>query len=226
MCLDSIIRKITKKQLNEILEKHRLWLEDEQNGERADLTGADLTGANLTGVNLAGANLTGADLFRADLTGANLSRADLTGANLSRADLFRANLSRADLFRANLTGADLTGVDLTGVDLSRADLFRANLTGSNLMSTRLDGSHVAGTEGVLSVSTQNPYVMFAFMEDGELLITAGCRRGLKIEEAREHWAPENQKKWTKKTKEYGEIYLRAVDYLEAEAKALGWIDDE
>lgn len=166
-------------QLNEILEKHRLWLEGEPNGERADLT----------------------------------------GANLFRANLTRANLKGADLTLANLTGVNLTGVNLAGVNLRGA-----NLTGSNLMSTRLDGSHVAGTEGVLSISTQNPHAMFAFMQDGELLITAGCRRGLTIEEAREHWAPENQEKWTRKTKEYGEIYLRAVDYLEAEAKALGWIE--
>ena len=75
------MKKYTKKELNEILAKHRLWLADE-GGEKA--------------------NLSGADLSRADLSGADLSRANLFGANLSRANLSRANLSRANLSRADL----------------------------------------------------------------------------------------------------------------------------
>ena len=35
------MKKITKKQLAEILKKHRLWLVDDENGERADLSGAN-----------------------------------------------------------------------------------------------------------------------------------------------------------------------------------------
>ena len=43
--------------------------------------------ANLSGANLSGADLSGADLSRANLSGADLSRAYLSGANLSRANL-------------------------------------------------------------------------------------------------------------------------------------------
>ena len=64
-------------ELQTILEKHKLWLQCEVGGERANLTGADLTRANLTG-----ADLTGADLTRANLTWANLTGADLTGTCL------------------------------------------------------------------------------------------------------------------------------------------------
>ena len=80
------------KNLNEILEKHLKWLNDENGGERADLSGANLYGANL---------------YRADLSGANLSGANLSGANLSGANLYRANLSGANLYGANLSGANL-----------------------------------------------------------------------------------------------------------------------
>ena len=66
------------KNLNEILEKHLKWLNDENGGERANLSGANLYGANLRGANLYGANLYGANLY-----GANLSVANLYGANLS-----------------------------------------------------------------------------------------------------------------------------------------------
>lgn len=36
---------MTQSELNEILEKHRKWLNDEEGGERANLSGANLSGA-------------------------------------------------------------------------------------------------------------------------------------------------------------------------------------
>ena len=110
------LKRITQAELEVFLRKHKLWLIDDPEGERANLTRADLYGANLTGADLYGANLTGADLYGADLTGANL-----TGANLTRANLTRANLTGANLTRANLTGADLTRSNLTGANITGAD---------------------------------------------------------------------------------------------------------
>ena len=93
---------ISKDELNNILEKHTMWLNHEPGGERANLRGADLSGANLSLSDLGGANLTGADLRGADLIGADLIWADLTGA-----DLRGANLSGTYLSEANLTEAKL-----------------------------------------------------------------------------------------------------------------------
>ena len=63
--------------LKTILEKHEMWLNDEDGGEWADLRGADLSGADLRG----------ADLSRDDLSWANLNRTDLNLADLSGTDL-------------------------------------------------------------------------------------------------------------------------------------------
>ena len=79
-------------ELDAILQKHKLWLDDADGGIRADLKGANLRGANLWG---------------ADLKGANLRGADLRGA-----DLYKSNLRHADLSDADLRGADLRGADL------------------------------------------------------------------------------------------------------------------
>jgi hypothetical protein len=103
--------------IKKTLELHTAWRRGEECGERADLSGANLSGANLSRANLSGANLSRADLSGANLSGANLFGANLSGANLSGADLFGANLSGA-----NLSGADLSGADLSGANLSRADL--------------------------------------------------------------------------------------------------------
>lgn len=70
-----------KEHLQEILRKHRLWLECIA-GERADLSNADVRFADLTDEDLKKANLRFSNLRYADLTGADLRGADLRGADL------------------------------------------------------------------------------------------------------------------------------------------------
>ena len=94
-------RMMNSNELQEILAKHKLWIESEEDGEWANLNGADLQGANLIGVNLRRANLSGANL-----QGANLFAANLSGANLRRAHLRGANLIEVNLFGADLRGAE------------------------------------------------------------------------------------------------------------------------
>ena len=76
------LRRIDNNELQEILEKHKLWLQDRIKGKRADLSGADFSEANLKG-----ANLRNADLRNADFSGVNFRNADLSYANLRSADL-------------------------------------------------------------------------------------------------------------------------------------------
>ena len=61
------MRIVSKEELVEILEKHKKWINSEEGGECADLSGANLSGANLRCADLSGANLSGADLSGADL---------------------------------------------------------------------------------------------------------------------------------------------------------------
>ena len=56
--------------LQNILLKHKKWVDGVKDGIRADLSGADLRGADLRGADLSGADLCEADLSRADLRGA------------------------------------------------------------------------------------------------------------------------------------------------------------
>ena len=113
--------------LNEILKKHKMWVNNEENGERANLRNADLRNADLYG----------ADLRNADLYGANLSDADLRNANLRNADLRNADLYGVNLRYANLRNADLRNADLYGVDLSGAEnlLFSVDYLRNNFECT-------------------------------------------------------------------------------------------
>ena len=57
---------MTTKELQEILDKHKKWLNDEDGGERAYLSDAYLSDAYLRGAHLIGADLSGADLSGAE----------------------------------------------------------------------------------------------------------------------------------------------------------------
>jgi uncharacterized protein YjbI with pentapeptide repeats len=63
---------MTQDELNAVIQKHRLWLDDEEGGKRANLISADLRGAYLICADLRGAYLSGAYLRGADLRGAYL----------------------------------------------------------------------------------------------------------------------------------------------------------
>ena len=128
---------ITNKMLEEILDKHALWLKGESSGKRAYLSDANLSYVDLSGSNLSSAYLGGADLNHANLRGANLRDAYLRGANLSHANLSGsglrgADLSYTDLSSANLSGAYLRDAYLRGADLNHANLSGADLSGSDL----------------------------------------------------------------------------------------------
>ena len=108
-----------RKQLEKVLWDHKTWVASAcRQGQRANLSDADLHGANLQR--------------------ANLHRADLHGADLSG-----ANLSRANLSRANLRGADLSGAYLRGADLTRAQFELEIVTVATFASAQVSEGQLA-----------------------------------------------------------------------------------
>ncbi len=110
--------------LLQVLASHHEWLKGNGAGQRADLTGL-----NLSNVSLRKTNLSHADMTEADLSGADLRNVMLAGANLVRTVLRNANLRGADLRNADLSDADLRDAVLLDANLRGADLWRANLNG-------------------------------------------------------------------------------------------------
>lgn len=167
------MRKIDEAELNKILSNHKLWLMDESNGIRADLSGVDLEYADLDGADLRDANLSGADLKGADLRSANLWYADLRGSDLRDASLGCADLGYADLGGANLSGADLSGADLRDADLRGANLGHANLYDADFSGADLGGANLWSTD--LSC-VKNIFFPMACPEKGSFIAfkKAGC----------------------------------------------------
>ena len=77
--------------------------------------------------------------------------------------------------------------------------------------------------GVLKINSlgREPYRQFSqsmqWHPKRGLLIQAGCRI-FNISQAREHWSAAQYE-----NREIGDYYLRLIDYIETEAKALGWV---
>ena len=117
-----------REELQKILDKHLKWLKDEEGGERASLSGANLYRASLSGANLSRADLSGADLRGANLRGANLRDADIRDANLRDANLRDADLRDADLRDADIRGANLRGAYLRDADIRGADIRGAEIS--------------------------------------------------------------------------------------------------
>src|SRR5689334_14657817 len=145
-------RKITSKELKDILVDHQKWFQaNYREGRKADLSDADLAGADLAGANLFNANLAGADL-----AGANLFNANLAGANLAGAFLYEADLAGANLFNANLAGADLFAANMQEACLANANFERQNIIkssepgedepGENILATNLMGANLHNSD--------------------------------------------------------------------------------
>ena len=135
------------KNLKEVLELHKKWLNGEKGGIRADLREVDLSNTDLRYVNLSSADLRHSNLSNANLSNADLSYTDLRDANLRGAVLINANLKNVDLrhsnlSNANLSNADLNYTDLRDADLSDADLSNANLSGANLREANFKNANL------------------------------------------------------------------------------------
>ncbi len=124
-----VLRQVSPEDLQRILEAHRKWVESKgKEGERADLSRANLQEANLRSANLQEANLRSANLQGANLQEAKLDHADLREANLSEADFRGAKLHHTKLREANLQDSNLTEVkSLLGGTLAGTDVTNAKL---------------------------------------------------------------------------------------------------
>ena len=73
--------------LNEILDKHKKWLNGEESGERADLHDSILSSSDLRGSDMRSSILSSSDMRGSDMRGSILSGSILSGSDLRGSDL-------------------------------------------------------------------------------------------------------------------------------------------
>ncbi len=127
--------------LARVLALHQIWTDSNgQQGERADLSGADFRRKILVGVN-----------FQQAL----LDQADFTEADLRNSDLREASLRNANLEGANLLGADATGADLQGARIKRT-MLGASTKGVGEAVARAHRERTVSAPARKSVQTPRP----------------------------------------------------------------------
>ena len=139
-------RKISKEELDQILENHQKWLGSKGKEEKnAELMGLDLKEADFSGRKLKNIFIESSDLRNKDFTdfdlketvflksnlqGARFWNSDLTGANLQLSDLSNTTLWRAKVNNANLVDVNLQNSKLNNIEgLSNAEIQHANFKG-------------------------------------------------------------------------------------------------
>ena len=201
------MKNINQEELNEILEKHQMWLNDEEGGECADLSYVDLSNADLSDTNLTAANLMGVDLSDADLYNANLACTDLRNADLRNANLTDADLRNSNLIYTNLRCTDLTSANLEGTDLWNANLIDSKLVGIKTNMNTIGYNLACPEKGsFIGYKKAGEYIVeLLILEDAKRssATTAKCRcskakvlniedikTGLKVIEASSNYNPE------------------------------------
>ena len=150
---NNCMRVLTKEELQEIIDKHKHWLNKDCEGwesMKADLSYVDLKGADLKGVDLSYANLKGVNLRNTDLKDANLRNANLRYAKLNNAVLRSTCLNDADLSGACLIDADLCNAKLRNANISNAILRCAELRNADLSNVDLRCTNLSDAKNILS----------------------------------------------------------------------------
>jgi uncharacterized protein YjbI with pentapeptide repeats len=135
----TMLRKVTKKELEEILAQHKLWLDTNmQKGKCADLSNTNLDKVDLSNVNLQRANLDGASLKQAILKDTNLHSACLWDSMLNEAQIIHSDLSSTDMFHAHLEEAYIDNSNLWNANIQNASLDGATIVNSTMKETKLN----------------------------------------------------------------------------------------
>jgi len=159
-------------ELDDILEKHKLWLTDNKKGVRADLSRACAA--------LWGAHLSHNHLRSANLSHANLSHADLRGVDLSYANMSYANLSHANLSHANLSYANLSYTSLPCTNLSYANLMGVHGERRRIKSIFISNKYpVTYTDTVLQIGCERHYINEWWGFDDQRIIAMDNKTALK-----------------------------------------------
>lgn len=114
--------RLTRAQLEPLLEAHARYQAGRSDGRRAVLLRCNLSGLDLRGVDLSGADLVDCDFEGSNLTGAQFEGATLTGCRFADSLLNAARFRGADLSRTDFHMADLRGADLSEAKLIESRL--------------------------------------------------------------------------------------------------------
>ena len=103
--------------LDEILEKHKKWLNNEEGGECADMRYSGLRHSDLSHSNLSHSDMRHSNLRYSDMNHSNLINSDMRHSNLSHSNLSHSDMRHSNLINSNLINSDMSHSNLSGSNL-------------------------------------------------------------------------------------------------------------
>ncbi|BAY82420.1 pentapeptide repeat protein [Calothrix parasitica NIES-267] len=135
--------------LNKINSKYRLvWQIFNDDFEKQDMQGVDLSEVNLneadlSGIDLRNTSFVNSSLMKTNFKDSNLEKVDFNNSNLCYANLSETSLRQANLSEAYLENANLSKANLNKANMQKIYLFSTNLTEANLNQANLQNARIA-----------------------------------------------------------------------------------
>ena len=130
----------TAAELQEVWRLHKLWLEGELGGSRADLRNADLRNADMRYADMRYAEMSGAEMSGADMQNAILTSANMRSADMRHSDMRNANMRSADMRHSDMRSADMRNADMRNADMRSADMRSADMRCADMRSADMSGA--------------------------------------------------------------------------------------
>lgn len=111
--------KLIQTEVDSMLELHELWLQDKDQGVKADFSGKDLSDLDFTHANCTSANFENANCEFTDFSNANCFKANFKNSNLYKASFTRANCELADFRDATCDNAVFSNANLLGANFEK-----------------------------------------------------------------------------------------------------------
>jgi uncharacterized protein YjbI with pentapeptide repeats len=130
---------LSQTELNDIIERHAMYLRGQVGGARASIKYRNLSRLNFSKVDLTQGDFTGSMFIEADLSSGNFKGASFFACDLRNANMRNGNFSRADFRGAYVAGANLSGADMTNVDLREGKIMKRGEQGELVDRKRSGG---------------------------------------------------------------------------------------
>lgn len=155
--------------ISDIINRHQLWVFNNEEGAQADfrkvnLSGVDLSGLDLSEVIFSGANLSGANLSRSKIVNAHVDGVNFTGANLSDTNFAHSVMSDSIFLDSNLRGACLNVCNLAKANFSGADLSESLINGAKLTGAYFSNTKLHWAEIIQSTINETDFTHASFFE--------------------------------------------------------------
>ena len=105
----NIDKVFSQTELDELLAKHQLWVENSPEGERAYLAYATFDGLDFSNKTITNLGFEGSSLVGCNFDNATISHSSFRGAKFIDADFTNAQVNISNFISADLTNASLTG---------------------------------------------------------------------------------------------------------------------